>query len=175
MVEECDQNGKESPSLTTQQKYYDQRWSGAGNNLAPVDHRRIKFLRDSLAISTKVSRETLSILDFGCGFGRYSAIAAEYGQVVGIDQSSAGIERARCAVPEGSFHVFSAYDFEPESVYDVIMSIEVIEHIERQSQYAEKIKKLLRPGGQLLLTCPNKAASKRYWRKDSHLANPDYS
>ena len=43
-----------------------------------------------------------------------------------------------------------------ENTYDVVISQEVIEHIEEQDKYFDVCFRILKPGGYLILTTPNK-------------------
>ncbi len=97
------------------------------------------------------------ILDFGCGDGRFAAIIGFFGPTKAIDLSDAAIERAQKLFPWVEYETHNAleYDKEPE-FYDCIVSQEVIEHVYEQDQYLQNVRKLLVPGGYLILTTPNK-------------------
>jgi SAM-dependent methyltransferase len=77
--------------------------------------------------------------------------------IVGIDPSEVGINIARNNSPEIIFHNISIYDFEQKELYgkfDIITSIEVIEHLNYVSVFLKQVKKYLRPDGYFLLTTP---------------------
>jgi 2-polyprenyl-3-methyl-5-hydroxy-6-metoxy-1,4-benzoquinol methylase len=90
-----------------------------------------------------------SILDVGCGAGYGSAIMAKNGarRVVGVDLSEESILYARkyFRMENLEFMVMDAkrVGFEDES-FDVVISMEVIEHIAEQSVFLEEIKRVFK-------------------------------
>lgn len=104
--------------------------------------------------------ENPRILDFGCANGRFSYLLSKYGEVTGIDYADAAIDLARNKFPAIEFHAADATA--PEVVdlvgkrFDILISTEVIEHILESESYLKNIEKLLKPGGHLIMTTPNK-------------------
>ncbi len=98
-------------------------------------------------------------LDLGCGNGWLSAwLAARGWQVVGVDPSSSGIERARESYPGVRFEVlFAGTDLlerlgtEP---FDLVVSTEVVEHLYAPRQWAAAAHAALQPGGTFLCSTP---------------------
>jgi len=103
------------------------------------------------------------ILDTGCGGGY---IASElynknYKNIWGIDVSESAIKIARRIVKEieNRFEVHNAYCIElpspfPKKGYDIVLSVEVIEHMYSPKKYVENIKFWLKKGGHLIITTP---------------------
>lgn len=113
------------------------------------------------------------ILDVGCGNARdMSRILESGGQVVGVDISEGMVEAARqeleCVGKSGmTLQVgdVTCLDF-PDAYFDKVLCSEVIEHIPDASQALREIYRVLRPGGSLVLSTPNKASwygLDRYW------------
>jgi len=106
------------------------------------------------------------ILDAGCGSGRVAKEMLEQGhEVVGIDYLESNVYYATLLVPEGIFaqgdlrqDLTESHDFVPES-FDVIVSVEVYEHIppEDSSAVLSNFLTLLKPGGKLIISAPSKA------------------
>jgi len=101
------------------------------------------------------------LLDVGCGDGAFTRfLGAGFAEVHGIDVQDAYLERFRKAVSEEPrFHVAnmsaSAMTF-PDAHFDSIVSIETLEHVPDLSGAAAEICRVLRPGGELLITVPNR-------------------
>jgi SAM-dependent methyltransferase len=93
-------------------------------------------------------------LEIGCGIGRMTrCFAAEFSQVIGLDISSAMIERAQRAAPSGAkFLVGTGCDLAgiPDQSVDFVFSYIVFQHIpdkETILRYIQETGRVLRPGG----------------------------
>ena len=104
-----------------------------------------------------------AILDAGCGGGyiAHELRSSGYKNIYGFDAADSGIHVARTSYREmqDNFAVHDAYERAlPESLprkdYDVVLSIEVIEHLYSPQRYLENIHSWLKPGGYLILTTP---------------------
>jgi 2-polyprenyl-6-hydroxyphenyl methylase/3-demethylubiquinone-9 3-methyltransferase len=97
-----------------------------------------------------------TILDIGCGDGQVTKKISSYGfQVEGLDPSESGIELARKNSPKITFHLgkFQNTSFE-ESSFDFLYSLEVIEHVYDPHSFMLEAKRLLKPGGHIMLSTP---------------------
>jgi SAM-dependent methyltransferase len=94
------------------------------------------------------------ILDAGCGSGRNMVEFARHGEVTGIELSptSVGLARGRGAgeVVEGSV---LEMPFEADA-FDMAASLDVIEHLEDDLQALRELRRVVAPGGSLLVTVP---------------------
>jgi SAM-dependent methyltransferase len=101
-----------------------------------------------------------SILDMGCGPGTFlGRFGSGYTHGLGIDLARAQIEFARQKYGSQRLR-FEALDvaaFSEESQFDVVVSIEVIEHLPRGETQAflRSILRVLKPGGTAVLSTPN--------------------
>jgi ubiquinone/menaquinone biosynthesis C-methylase UbiE len=102
------------------------------------------------------------VLDVACGEGYGSALLARSAaKVTGVDISQAAIDHARAAYPgvrnlRYECASCTALPLADASV-DVVVSFETLEHITEQEAFVDEVARVLRPGGVLLLSCPNKA------------------
>lgn len=107
-------------------------------------------------LSKKTSQ--LKVLEVGCGFGylTYSLIKSGI-NIKGIDISETAIQNA-IEKYGNHYETISAEDLaiRDQENYDVIILTEVIEHIENPMSMLNALKKLLKPGGDILLTTPNR-------------------
>src|SRR5579871_5222591 len=107
-----------------------------------------------LASSTTGSR----VLDAGCGNGFFARQLHEKGfDVVGMDLDESGIFHARKLCPSVRFEVGSVYDdigalFGRQ--FDVVVALEVIEHLYDPRTFVTRVQECLRPGGLFILSTP---------------------
>ncbi|HEY0404984.1 MAG TPA: class I SAM-dependent methyltransferase [Pyrinomonadaceae bacterium] len=103
------------------------------------------------------------VLEIGCGRGDFSIwLAGKYqdAEVVGVDFSEAAIATAqRRAAESNSSAQFRVEDAEALSFadgsFDCVVSCECMEHVPHPEQMAREIHRVLKPGGQFILTTEN--------------------
>jgi 2-polyprenyl-3-methyl-5-hydroxy-6-metoxy-1,4-benzoquinol methylase len=102
------------------------------------------------------------ILDLGCATGWLTAQLAEFGQVRGTDIADASIRQARKRYPDIPFDCgdFSSSDYEKES-FDIVVSLETLSHVADQRTFVQRIARVLKPGGYLILTTQNRFVFER--------------
>ena len=99
-------------------------------------------------------------LDIGCGAGDLCETLAGKGfNVKGIDFSPEAImlcqERVKKNEPLKQKLTFQCADlFDLRETFDLIIMCEVLEHVEQDKKFLEKIFQLLNPGGTLILSVP---------------------
>jgi SAM-dependent methyltransferase len=98
-------------------------------------------------------------LEIGCGAGDLCATLHGMGyRVKGIDSSERAIQLCRelhkniCQDGTINFSCESIYDV--DDTFDIILMLEVLEHIEDDHAALSRVHKLLRPSGQVLLSVP---------------------
>ena len=104
-----------------------------------------------------------SVLDFGCGSGYGAGFLAEKGaRVTGMDISPAAIAYATKKFPRASFCEYDLTDSslvaEVSERFDIIVSFDVIEHVEKWWTFLQNIRGLLKQGGVAIVGCPNRVA-----------------
>ena len=110
------------------------------------------------------------LLDVGCGDGgRLAKFAAKGWHVHGIDIDEVAIQHARIATGL-DFTIGSIETSElPCSEYDAVIMNHVLEHLERPQESLEAARRLVAPGGCLVVRVPNFDSRGRdffgkYWR-----------
>lgn len=100
------------------------------------------------------------ILNAGCGSGELSFELARAGHVVaGIDPAAEYIELARRQLPldlagRCTFAVEAIEEHAASAPYDCAIATDVLEHIKDDCAALMKLKKLVRPGGLIIITVP---------------------
>jgi 2-polyprenyl-6-hydroxyphenyl methylase/3-demethylubiquinone-9 3-methyltransferase len=97
------------------------------------------------------------IFDLGCGNGAFAHELSKLGYAVtGVDPSEEGIRFAKEAYPHLKLELGSAYDnlAERYGQFEVILSLEVIEHVYDPRRFVRCVEQLLKPGGLVILSTP---------------------
>jgi 2-polyprenyl-3-methyl-5-hydroxy-6-metoxy-1,4-benzoquinol methylase len=132
--------------------YFEDLWAALPEKLEPPHFEvRKQFLLSEVRPSERA-------LDLGCGEGVFTAVLAQAGvDVVGSDVAEAALERARRAHPELRFVLMPVEGPLPfaEAAFDIVWASEVIEHVADTARWLSEVRRVLAPGGRLLLTTPN--------------------
>lgn len=97
------------------------------------------------------------VFDLGCGNGSVSRVIASMGHdVTGVDPSPEGIAQANRQYPELKLTIGSAYDDLAAQFgkFDVVVSLEVVEHLYDPRHYARTIFDLLEGSGIAIISTP---------------------
>ena len=106
----------------------------------------------------------LSVLDVGCGGGLISEPMARLGgAVTGLDAAPANIEVARLhAAASGLAIDYRCATAEEEAAagrqYDLVLALEIIEHVADVGTFLSSLGQVVRPGGALFLSTLNRTA-----------------
>jgi SAM-dependent methyltransferase len=132
--------------------YYEELWERMPERLDPPDLQ----LRKRFMLSQVRSADRA--LDLGCGDGTLTAeLASKVSQAVGAEVAQAALRRARARHPELDFQLVPAAGPLPfaDGVFDLVWSSEVIEHVADTARWLSEVRRVLAPGGRLLLTTPS--------------------
>lgn len=99
------------------------------------------------------------VLDVGCGKGYWAGQFASYQcAFFGIDPSDSGVAMARQAVPGARFECMAmgtnVCQVLGEEPFDLVLSLEVVEHVYSPHDWAMGCFAALRPGGTLVCSTP---------------------
>jgi ubiquinone/menaquinone biosynthesis C-methylase UbiE len=97
--------------------------------------------------------ESARLLDVGVGDGYTIRLVKPEGPVTGIDIDPTMKE---IAIAKGvDFRTGSAYEIPfPDSAFDIVTCVEVVEHLERPGEALKELRRVLSVGGSLVLTTP---------------------
>ncbi len=148
----------------------DEWWDPAGKfrPLHQLNPARLRFIRDRLA--GHFGRDALDlsplaglrVLDIGCGGGLVSEPMARLGAtVVGVDASEKNIAVARLHAEQGDlkidYRVAAAEDLAAAGeAFDVVLALEIIEHVADIGSFMAACARLTRPGGALVFSTLNR-------------------
>ncbi len=105
------------------------------------------------------------VLDVGCGAGLLCEPLARMGAAVtGVDAAPENIAVAAAHAKAGGLHIdYRAGELERQNLglFDVVTSMEVIEHVADPVAFLAQLTARLKPDGLLLLSTPNRTAASR--------------
>jgi SAM-dependent methyltransferase len=115
------------------------------------------------------------ILENGCGVGMYVEHISPFGgEVIGLEYD---FERAAEAHTNSPHIINGAGEFLPlpSGTFDLILSHEVIEHVQDDRAAICEMVRVLKPGGRITLFCPNRGYPFEthgiYWNGKYHFGN----
>lgn len=112
-------------------------------------------------------RKSLKILDIGCGTGKLMEELQPYGQIYGLDASPKAVDfchrRHLHRVYQATFP--KIHRSINQHRFDVIICLDVLEHIRDDRLALQTINRLLRPRGRLIITVPAYPWLFSYWDK----------
>ncbi|NQY40101.1 MAG: bifunctional 2-polyprenyl-6-hydroxyphenol methylase/3-demethylubiquinol 3-O-methyltransferase UbiG [Henriciella sp.] len=132
---------------------------------------RLGFIRDTVEFhfgldpSAKRPFEGLRFLDIGCGGGLVSEPMTRLGaSVTAVDASEANIKTAMTHAEQGGLNIdFRAGTVEEliergEAPFDVVLNLEVVEHVADPAQFLKDCAGLVKPGGLMIVATLNRTA-----------------
>jgi 2-polyprenyl-3-methyl-5-hydroxy-6-metoxy-1,4-benzoquinol methylase len=112
---------------------------------------QMKYIFDKLDI-----KKTDAVLDIGCGIGDYThAVYTKYSKdIVGVDHD---IESAQKKYKDEHFMKYDCNKLMPfkNGQFDVIISVNVIEHLLNPKQFMEECSRILKKNGKIALVTAN--------------------
>lgn len=160
---------KVNPSIEVQQNYYNSYWENRPRTLNAHELYRLSAIFDGLGVvieDARLRKINLLICDFGSGWGWLSNFLSYMGKVVGVELSEEATTVAQRKFPDVEFICADITQWRPVQTFDLVVSSEVIEHVPDKIAFFKTIDTILRPGGWVILTTPNKSVKKE-WDKQN--------
>jgi SAM-dependent methyltransferase len=115
------------------------------------------------------------VLENGCGVGMYIEHISPFGgTVIGLEYDFERATEAHVNSP----HILNAAGESiplPSSTFDLILSHEVIEHVQDDRAAVQEMIRVLRPGGRVIIFCPNRGYPFEthgiYWKGNYRFGN----
>ena len=133
------------------------------HNFNPI---RISYIKNNIIKSLKLNNnekplKKVKILDIGCGGGLLTEPMKKLGaDVVGIDASEKNIKIAKLHSKKNNLNIkylcVSPENFITKEKFDVILNMEIVEHVEDIDFFLKSSSKLLKKGGIMFVATLNK-------------------
>ena len=140
--------------------------SGKFKPLHKFNPIRIAYIRDNIIKTLKLKDknkplEKIKILDIGCGGGLLSEPMCRMGaQVTGIDASEKNINIAKLHAKKDNlkikYYCASPENFKINNKFDVILNMEIVEHVQDVNFFLQSCSKLLKSHGIMFVATLNK-------------------
>ena len=149
-------------------KMADEWWDPEGKfkPLHKFNPIRIKYIKENIINNFKLKNKSnplsgIDILDIGCGGGLLSEPMSRMGaNVTGIDASDKNIKIAKLHSKKNKLKInylcSSPEKLKIEKKFDVILNMEIVEHVENIDFFLKSCSKLLRKNGLMFVATINK-------------------
>ncbi|MDC3151290.1 bifunctional 2-polyprenyl-6-hydroxyphenol methylase/3-demethylubiquinol 3-O-methyltransferase UbiG [Candidatus Pelagibacter sp.] len=149
-------------------KLADEWWDPEGkfkplHNFNPV---RLRYIKDTITKkfgnkSERLPLKDIKILDIGCGGGLLSEPLSRLGATVtGIDASDRNIKIAKMHLKKSkldiNYYCSSPESFEAKEKFDVVLNMEIVEHVDNVNFFLLKSSELLKKDGLMFIATLNK-------------------
>lgn len=144
--------------ITQMKNIYQKMYSDEKNLGSLGENPRIRIM---LEIVDSLNLQEKNILDIGCYDGSFLAgIKNRSNNFYGLEASDWGVKKSRENNVNVAKYFFNDVDGMPyeDDLFDLVVAGEIIEHIYDTDFFLSEIRRILKPGGRLLLSTPNIAS-----------------
>jgi ubiquinone/menaquinone biosynthesis C-methylase UbiE len=123
----------------------------------PILEPLLRRLRIRQVLPTLLRHPDCSLLDIGCGWEAklLTAVEPHVGRGVGIDFKAPQLNTKKISTVAATLTDKLPF---PDNEFDVVTLLAVLEHLAAPRALVEEIARVLRPGGEVVLTVPSQAA-----------------
>lgn len=130
-----------------------------------LDEQKLK------SVLKKINKSQINVLDIGGGTGWLSSLVRKIDKRVSLTQI-VDIDRKAKTVAEKNGHSYyqgTLEEFDPDNQFDLILMLNLIEHVQNPFEVIQKASKLLSKEGMILIKTPNTQSvdarlfKKSYW------------
>ena len=150
-------------------KLSEQWWDPKGK-MAPlhkINPLRLTYIRDAACRKFERNVKSLNclsglrVLDIGCGAGLLCEPLTRLGaQVIGVDPSASNIAAAKLHADRGhlsiDYRCTTAEEMDVRERYDIVLAMEVVEHVSDVSLFLGRCAAMLKPGGLMVVSTLNR-------------------
>src|SRR6202012_1200957 len=145
-------------------------WWNPNGKMAPlhkINPLRLGYIRDAACRKFERNAKSLSclsglrVLDIGCGAGLLGEPLTRLGaQVIGVDPSASNIAAARLHADRGhlsiDYRCTTVEEMGGRGRFDIVLAMEVIEHVTDVSAFLDRCTAMLKPGGLMVISTLNR-------------------
>ena len=126
-----------------------------------LDYIKKSIIKKLKKVNTYNSLKKIKILDIGCGGGLLCEPLSKLGaQVVGIDASEKNIKIAKVHAKKNNlrinYYCASPENFISKEKFDVVLNMEIIEHVQNVNLFLKESSKFLKKDGIMFIATLNK-------------------
>jgi len=141
-------------------KFYDSFHEKSKHSLKLINSSSFTYGPLLSVITDELTNEPISILDYGCGVGSLSLYFGSKGNtVVGVDISKIATalanESALNLGLSSNCKFMNMRSLKKEERFDLILCIEVIEHIQKDKELLQRLHALCKKNGKIILSTPS--------------------
>lgn len=145
-------------------------WWDPKGKMAPlhkINPLRLTYIRDAACRKFERNAKSLNclsglrMLDIGCGAGLLCEPFTRLGaQVVGVDPSASNIAAAKLHAEKGhlsiDYRCTTIEEMDPRERFDIVLAMEVVEHVTDVSAFLGRCAAVLKPGGMMVVSTLNR-------------------
>lgn len=145
-------------------------WWDPKGKMAPlhqINPLRLAYIRDAACRKFERNPKSLNclsglrMLDIGCGAGLLCEPFTRLGaQVIGVDPSASNIAAARLHAEKGhlsiDYRCTTIEEMDPRERFDIVLAMEVVEHVADIGAFLSRCAAMLKPGGMLVASTLNR-------------------
>ena len=124
--------------------------------LIRMQHELANRYKNQLKEISRIVKEGGKLVDIGCSIGLFLNTAASFGfEPYGYDVNKINLKKAKKFFAINALPDNYLEDKKHKNLFDVATMWDVLEHLKDPVEYLSKLKYIVKPGGLLVVQCPN--------------------